>query len=147
MCFVLLNNVFIVFCNICFLFLVIKWGVICFFCFFRWLFLFKIFLYKLLRLVVVNLLLFSGIIGCKFGGMIGIIFIIIYLGLLFDWLNVLIIFKCLIIWLCFCLEFVLRCFFKFLIFLFKFRFWSNFLIVLVLVSVVNFELYFLISKE
>lgn len=49
-----------------------------------------------MRFDVVNWLLFSGISGCRFGGIIGIMVIIIYFGWLLDFMNVLMIFRCLV---------------------------------------------------
>lgn len=52
--------------------------------------------YRLFRLEVVKWLLFSGISGCRFGGSIGSMVMIIYFGWLFDFRKVLISLMCLV---------------------------------------------------
>lgn len=139
----LFSSVFIDFCSICFLLCMMMFGVVSLSRCFKWLLWLMMWWYRLFRFDVVKWLLFSGINGCRLGGRIGSIVRIIYLGLLFDVMNVLISFRCLVSFLCLVLELVV---FSFLcicfVFVGRFIDVSRFLIVLVFIFVVNLLFYF-----
>lgn len=98
----------------------------------------------MLRLDVVKWLLFSGIRGCKFGGSIGRIVMIIYFGLLLDCWNDLSNLRCLVIFLCLVLELIEGSFLCIVVmFVFMFSVVRRLNIVLVFIFVLNLLLCFL----
>lgn len=135
----LLKSIFMVFCNIFFLLRIMIFGVLSFIkCFKCWLWL-MIWWYNLFILLIVNFLLFSVIKGFKFGGNIGKIVSIIYLGLLLEFKKFFIIFKCLMSFFFFVLELVFFIFFfKFCNKVIKLIFFNKFLIVLLFICVIKF---------
>lgn len=102
----LLSSELMVFCSICFLLWMMILGVFSLSRCFNWLLWLIMWWYRLFRFDVVKWLLFSGMSGCSFGGSIGSILRIIYLGLMFECWNVLRIFRCFVYFLIFVFEFV-----------------------------------------